>query len=36
MEIEGMLRGELRLPLCEISAPNREKLARVLAELKKA
>jgi len=34
MEIEGLIQGELRLPLSEISAPNREKLAKALRELK--
>jgi 4-hydroxy-tetrahydrodipicolinate synthase len=34
MAIEGTLNGELRLPMCEMTAPNREKLANVLRELK--
>lgn len=34
MEMEGIMSGELRLPLCELSAPNREKLARALRDLK--
>ena len=34
MEIEGILKAELRLPLCEMTAPNREKLAKALREVK--
>jgi 4-hydroxy-tetrahydrodipicolinate synthase len=34
MALEGTLNGEMRLPLCEIGAANREKLAKVLKDLR--
>ena len=34
MAIEGTLNGELRLPMCEMTPGNREKLSNVLRELK--
>ncbi len=34
MRMMGMLNGEMRLPLCEMSAPNEEKLARMLKSYK--
>jgi 4-hydroxy-tetrahydrodipicolinate synthase len=36
MAIEELINGELRLPLCEMAAANREKLAKVLRDLKVA
>ncbi len=36
MAIEGVLNGELRLPLCEMTAANREKLAKVVRDLRGA
>jgi len=34
LALMGRIREEFRLPLCEMSAPNKEKLAKVLKELK--
>jgi 4-hydroxy-tetrahydrodipicolinate synthase len=34
MALEGVMSGELRLPLCEMTAPNRAKLEQALKELK--